>query len=116
MGNRYGRGYEPWTLEAGDSGLTVRPRKGDTSNFLKLVKGVDKENTDLYGIFGSFIEEMMRRDHPPKNDEEVIDLEEYVESNIVKLVEEVPVALKISSKEEMAKAKAEEEALKKKPN
>ena len=116
MGNRYGKGYEPWKLEAGDSNLTVRPRKGDTSKFLNLVGGLNKDKPDLYDIFGPFVEGLIKRDHPPKNDEEVRDLEEYVESNIVKLVEELPVALKISSKEELAKAKAEELALKKKPN
>lgn len=114
--SRYGKGYEPWTIKAGGSGLVVRLRKGDVSEFLRIAKNVSKENTDLYSIFGGFIEKLIKRDHPPRNDEEELELQEVVEANIVKMTEELPVALKIASEEDVAKAKAEENALKKKPN
>jgi hypothetical protein len=113
---KYGKGYEPWTIKAGESNLTIRPRKGDVSEFLNIAKGVKEGNTDLYNLFGLFIEKMIKRDHPPLNDEEENELQEFVEANIVKLSEELPVALKITTREELEKVKTEEGMLKKKTN
>lgn len=112
---KYGKGYESWKIGAGESNLTIRPRKGDVSEFMQVAQRARKSETmSLYDTFGKFIEKLIKRDHPPLNEDEQNDLEEFVEANIVKLSEELPVALNITTQEELDKIKQEEVALKKK--
>lgn len=100
--NKYGESVGKWKLEVGGFDKELKPKKGDARGLLSIFsQAKDKGNDWLFDQFTGFITELIKRDHPPLNDEEKGELDLYVEYNLLELLQEAQITFRFSTRAEM---------------
>ena|SRR3990167_6033787 len=102
---KYGEALGLWELRVGGFDNNLKPVKGDNLKLTRLMGEAKKRNDEAWMMeqLGSFVKDLIVRDHPPLNDVEKNELEMYVEFNIVELMKELLIAFRWSTKEQMDK-------------
>lgn len=102
---KYGEALGLWELRVGGFDKNLTPQKGDNLKVMKLMGEAKKRNDETWmmGQLGELIKELIARDHPPLNEEEKKELDEYVEFNIVELMKELLITFRWTTKEQMEK-------------
>ena len=100
---KYGEALGIWELRVGGFDKNLKPRKGDNLRLCKLMAEANKRNDSSWMMnqIHEFLKDLIARDHPPLNEVEKEELECYVEFNLSKLMEELLVTFKWSTKEDM---------------
>ena len=103
---RYGESLGLWELRVGGFDKDLKPIKGDNLKLMRLMTEFQKRNDQAWLMeqVGTFIKEMIIRDHPPLNQQEKDELDMYVEYNIIQLLQELLVAFRWSTREQLEKA------------
>ena len=101
---KYGEALGIWHLTVGGADLQITPKMGDNYNLLKMLEKAkkSKDSVDFIEKIGVFVEDLIKRDNPPKDDEEGEELKFYIESNITELMKELFVAFRLTTPEKLA--------------
>lgn len=107
---KYGESLGIWELQVGGANFELKPKKGDNRKLLKLMTESKKRNDESWMVeqMGDFIKQLIARDYPPLDDKEQEELDMYVEFNTMKLIEEVLIAFRWTTKEQFNKLSEEE--------
>lgn len=103
--SRYGEAIGFWELRIGGFNKDLKPQKGDNLKLMRLMSESKKRNDEAWMMeqLGSFVKDLIKRDHPPLNQAEIDELDMYVEFNILQLMQELLIAFRWSTKEQMEK-------------
>lgn len=101
---RYGQALGVWHLTVGGSDLLLKPQMGDNYKLLRLLDASkkNKDSGEFLEKIGGFLVDLIKRDEPPKNDDELKELQFYVESNITELMKEMMLAFRLTTKDKLA--------------
>ena len=102
---RYGESLGLWELRVGGFDKDLKPIKGDNLKLMRLMTESKKRTDEAWMMeqLGNFVKELIARDHPPLNPIEKDELDLYVEYNIVQLMQELLVAFRWTTREQMEK-------------
>lgn len=106
---KYGKALGIWDITIGGADLEVKPKTGDNKKLMKIMSNKEfknREDLKLEAIM-KFLVELISRDNPPVTEEEKEELEQYVEFNITKLIDELLIAFNWQTKEELERNKKE---------
>mgnify|MGYP001576053608 CR=1 FL=1 len=108
--SKYGEAIGLWELRVGGFTKDLKPQKGDNLKLMRLMTESKKRNDESWMMeqIGSFVKELIARDCPPLNDAERQELDMYVEYNILQLMQELLIAFRWSTKEQMEKLAGED--------
>ena len=105
--SKYGQSIGIWDLKVArdesQGALALHPTHKDNRKLLSIVMNEKyKTNPELLldGI-SRFVQELIAREYPPSNDEEKKDLEAYVDSNLIELMNETLIAFRLAKREDL---------------
>jgi len=106
---KYGEALGIWNLTVGGADLHLKPKKGDNLRLLKILMSEDnkKDKSLLLERFAKWLTDLIKRDEPPADENELLELEEYVEFNLNELFEETMVKFRWTTREQLEKFKQE---------
>jgi len=105
---KYGEALGIWELKIGGADFKLHPKKGDNFKLINLATQAKKYDENwLLDQYAKFIKEVISRDYPPLNEQEVLELEEYIEFNLMELFKETQIAFRIAKREDIEKRQAE---------
>jgi len=102
---KYGNIVGKYEFNIGGLELEIEPLVGDGRKFLKLVSKANEDKGLLFDNFFGFVKELISRKLPPENNEEIKELELYVDTNLLSLLNEMMVAFGMTTKEELEQQK-----------
>ena len=109
--SKYGRSIGIWELSVGrtkeDGPLNLKPKKGDNLALARILGEGEKNSLLLLEKFKDWLVKLIAREHPPINDEEKNELEEYVEFNLMDLMTETLVVFRWATREQIEKKQEE---------
>ena len=106
--SKYGESIGIWDLKVGGADLELKPQKGDNHKLMKIVTENEKNQTKFFEEMTKFIKGLIARDHPPDGEREENELDLYVEFNIVKLIEELMIKFRWTTRAQLEKQKDQE--------
>lgn len=106
MTDKFGESIGIMHITTGGADLDLHPKMQDNRAFRRIM--LDKENKEnkaqMFEKFEDFMIELIKRDYPQDNTERIA---EYVNLNCMALFEEVLVAFRWTTREELEKSKKE---------
>jgi len=111
--SKYGSALGCWDLEVGrtkDMGaLKLHPTHKDNRELLEIVmdERIKTNPKLLLDKIGEFVKKLISKDYPPENDQEKLDLEEYIGFNLLELMNETLITFKLAKREDLELAKKE---------
>ncbi len=111
MSNKYGQALGVWDLTVGrtkeDGPLQLHPTHKDNRKLLGLVmdEKIKTNQSLLLDRLSDFLTELISRNYPPENDNEKKELEEYIGSNILELMNETLIAFRLATREDLEETK-----------
>lgn len=108
---KYAEALGIWELRVGGFNKDLRPKKGDNLKLARII--ADNQKKDFYGmavgILG-LVRELISREYPPESDEERLELDEYLEFNMIELVKETLIAFRWTKRESFDNIDGEQES------
>ena len=88
---KYGEAIGLWELRVGGFDKDLKPKHGDNKKLMAIMTESKKKNDEGYlmGEISKMIYDIVAREYPPENDNEKIELEEYIEFNILELMKQL---------------------------
>ena len=105
--SRFARAVGVWSLKLGEEEIELKPRMGDNRKLMKIMMNdqLKKDKSLLMERFMDFLEEIIVREYPEENKE---DIKMAIEFNVNYLFEETLIAYNWTSRHELEKSKQEE--------
>lgn len=113
MTNKYGQALGVWDLMVGrtkeQGPLQLHPKHTDNREFLDRVMNPETKKNPKIMLDTTFdiLKKLIEREYPPENDEEKEQLNAYLNSNLLALMDELMIVFKMTTKEEIEAAKKE---------
>jgi hypothetical protein len=106
---KYGESLGIWELKIGGANLKLKPLNGDNYKLMDAMIEAKKTKNEAIMMknVANLLKEMIKRDCPPDNEQEENELDEYVEFNILALLEEMMVKFRWATKEGLEKTKGD---------
>ena len=107
---KYGEALGFWELRIGGANLNLKPKKGDNLKLLYIMAEAKKRNDEswMFEQMVEFLKVIISRDYPPQNEEEELELDQYLELNMVELVKETLVSFRWTTKDTINKISEQE--------
>jgi len=111
--NEYGKALGVWDLMVGrtkeQGPLQLHPTHKDNRKLLSMMMGeeVKRNQTLILDRISDFLRELISRDYPPETDKKKEDLEAYIGSNLLELMNETLIAFKLAKREDLEATKKE---------
>ena len=104
--SKYGQALGIWELRVGGGDIDLRPKMGDNRKFRRILMDdrYKKDQALRFEAFEEFMFNMIKRDNPDDNDEEI---KCYVEENCLQLFEEAMVKFKFTTQSELDRNRKE---------
>lgn len=105
--SKYGSALGVWDLKIGrteeQGPLQLHPSHKDNRTLLSLVMDNQiKTNPNLLlDRISDFLKKLIRKEYPPENEQEELELDAYVDSNLLELMNETLVTFKLAKKEDL---------------
>lgn len=98
---KYGEALGIWELRVGGAELDLKPKHGDNKKLMGIMTEAKKRNDEafLMNEIGKFVQELISRDYPPLTDIEKVELEEYIEFNVLELMKELLIKFRWTTKD-----------------
>ncbi len=106
---KYGEALGQWELRVGGFDKDLKPLKGDNLKLSRILNNKQKKGDSAWLMeeIKGFMIDLISRDYPPVTDEEKIELETYVEFNIVELLKELMITFRWTKREDYEKLEKE---------
>ena len=111
--NKYGHALGVWDLTVGrtkeEGPLQLHPTHKDNRQLLNYImdENVKKNTSVLLGRIEDFLRELISKEYPPANDDEKEQLNAYLGSNLLELMNETLITFKLAKREDLENAKKE---------